>query len=80
MRNAAFGRGALYGNTTESRNIAVGIDSGSTQSTGNANIYLANAGVAGESGPIRIGTVGTHMGATIAGISGRLPAAAAPCS
>jgi hypothetical protein len=69
-QNAAFGRAALYGNSSGSRNVAVGIGAGSSQTTGNDNIYLANAGVGGESGQIKIGTVGTHTGTTIAGISG----------
>ena len=70
LRNVAVGRTALYANTSGSRNVAVGFGAGASQTTGNDNIYLANAGVAGESGQIKIGTVGTHTAATIAGISG----------
>jgi len=65
--NAALGRRALY-YTTGSRNVAVGRDAGFNQTTGSDNIYLANTGIAGESGQIKIGTVGTHTGATFAGI------------
>ena len=68
--NTALGRGALYSNTGGSRNVAVGSGAGYGQTTGNDNIYLASAGVAGESGRIRIGTVGTHVQTQIAGISG----------
>jgi hypothetical protein len=68
--NAALGRGALYTNTAVSRNVAIGSNAGSGQTTGNDNIYLASTGVAAESGQVKIGTVGTHTGTTIAGISG----------
>ncbi|HEX5065378.1 MAG TPA: tail fiber domain-containing protein [Myxococcota bacterium] len=67
--NAAFGFSALQ-NTIGARNVAVGRYAGINQTTGNDNIYLANQGVAGESGQIKIGTAGTHTGTTIAGISG----------
>ncbi len=68
--NAALGQKALENNATGSRNVAVGAGAGSNQTTGSDNIYLANAGVAGESGQIRIGTVGTHTQATVAGVHG----------
>jgi hypothetical protein len=68
--NAAFGRAALYANNSGSRNVAIGSGAGNAQTTGNDNIYLANAGVAGESGQIKIGTAGTHTKTTIAGIRG----------
>jgi hypothetical protein len=68
--NTALGRGALYSSTGGSRNIAVGMGAGNGQTTGNDNIYLASAGVAGESGRIRIGTVGTHVQTQLAGIHG----------
>jgi hypothetical protein len=70
LRNAALGETALRDNATGSRNVAVGAGAGSNQTTGSDNIYLANPGVAGESGQIKIGTVGTHMQAMVAGIHG----------
>ncbi len=72
--NAALGQLALQGSTTGSRNVAVGPGAGSSQTTGSDNIYLANSGVAGESGQIRVGSVGTHTQATVAGIHGRTSA------
>jgi hypothetical protein len=68
-RNTAVGDRALL-NTIGHRNVAVGSSAGANQTTGSDNLYLANLGVAAEFGQIRIGTVGTHTGATIAGISG----------
>jgi hypothetical protein len=68
--NSALGSDALHNSTTASNNIAVGRDAGINQTTGGNNIYLANEGVAGESGQIKIGTAGSHTQATIAGISG----------
>ena len=68
--NTAIGVGALNANTTGSRNTAIGKDAGFLAMTGNDNIYVNNAGVAVESGTIRIGTTPTHTRAFIAGISG----------
>ena len=45
---------------------------GIRQTTGDDNIYLANEGVAAESDQIKIGTVGTHTDAFIAGIDGNV--------
>ena len=69
-KNVAFGDFALRRNTTGTRNVGLGYYAGANQTTGSNNIYLANDGVAGESGQIKIGTVGTHTKTTIAGISG----------
>jgi hypothetical protein len=41
--------------------------SGQYQTTGSDNIYLANDGVAGESGQIKIGTAGTHTATSLVG-------------
>ncbi|MEZ4218057.1 MAG: tail fiber domain-containing protein [Myxococcota bacterium] len=68
FRNTAVGAAALKSNSTGSYNAAIGLLAGSNQTTGSNNIYLANTGLAGESGQIKIGTVGTHTGATFAGI------------
>ena len=69
-RNTAFGTYALYGNTTGDRNLALGSRAGQYQTTGSDNIYLANTGVATESGRIRIGTDLTHTATFVAGING----------
>jgi hypothetical protein len=67
--NTAFGVSALYSNTTGSYNIGEGYHGGYNLTTGSNNIDIANAGVAAESGIIRIGTAGTQTAAYIAGIS-----------
>ncbi|HXK09625.1 MAG TPA: tail fiber domain-containing protein, partial [Vicinamibacteria bacterium] len=67
--NSAFGVQALY-HTTGNGNVAVGVQAGHSQTTGSYNIYLDNAGVAGESNTIHIGTNGRHAATYIAGISG----------
>jgi hypothetical protein len=66
--NSAVGYNALELNTTGNYNVAVGLNAGRYQTTGSDNIYLANNGVAAESGQIRIGTDGTHTQAWMAGI------------
>jgi hypothetical protein len=65
--NTAAGPGALYANTTGNSNVALGYQAGNAQTTGSDNVYVANAGVAGESGTIRIGTAGTHTDTYLAG-------------
>jgi len=68
--NTSVGYNSLLNNTTGSNNIAVGASAGMNLTTGNFNIDIGNAGVAGESRAIRIGTTGTHTRTFIAGISG----------
>ena len=51
-------------------NVAIGRNAGKNLTTGSNNIDVANAGKAGESGTIRIGTDGTQTATYIAGISG----------
>jgi hypothetical protein len=68
--NTASGFDALYYNTTGSKNIALGYQAGLHLTTGSDNIDIANDGVAGESGTIRIGTKSTQTAAFIAGIYG----------
>ena len=68
--NTACGFAALQHNTTGFSNIALGATAGQNLTTGSDNIDIGNAGVAGESSTIRIGTVGTHANTFIAGISG----------
>src|SRR5205823_2157459 len=65
--NTAVGSLALY-NNTGTLNIAIGGNAGRNLTTGNDNIDIGNVGVAGESKKIRIGEVGTHSAAFIAGI------------
>ena len=68
--NTAVGVNALSSNTTGSNNIGVGPVGGLYLTTGSNNIDIGNAGVAGESGIIRIGTAGTQTATFIAGIRG----------
>jgi hypothetical protein len=68
--NTADGINALRNNTTGSSNIALGASAGTNLTTGSNNIAIGNAGVAGESGRIRIGTSGSQTQTFIAGISG----------
>lgn len=67
--NTALGLESLYSNTTGSNNIAVGIESGFNLTTGSNDIDIGNKGTAGDSGTLRLGTLGTHTAAYIAGIS-----------
>ena len=66
LNNTAVGRDALK-NSVGHNNIALGSGSGENLTTGDDNIALGNAGVAGESGRIRIGTDGTHTDTYLAG-------------
>ena len=67
--NVAIGTSALSGNIIGNDNVAIGVGAGN-QITGDSNIDIGNAGVAGEVGTIRIGTGGTHTLAVISGIYG----------
>lgn len=64
--NAGIGDETLLDNITGAYNIAVGFEAGD-QITGNYNIDIGNAGVAGESGIIRIGTNGVQTACYLAG-------------
>jgi len=66
--NTANGDNALFSNTTGSNNIAIGSSAGLSLTTGGNNIDIGNAGVAGESGIIRIGTAGIQTATFVAGI------------
>jgi uncharacterized coiled-coil protein SlyX len=70
FNNTGVGLTALFSNTTGSSNIALGSGAGSNLTTGSNNINIGNAGVAGESGKIRIGASGTQTATFIAGIHG----------
>jgi len=65
-----FGFSALDANTTGNGNIALGSLAGASLTTGSNNIDIGNAGLAGESSTIRLGTIGTQTATFIAGISG----------
>jgi hypothetical protein len=66
--NTALGTNALFNNTGSS-NIAIGESAGSALTTGKNNIDIGNAGIAGESGRIRVGNK-AHKNTFIAGING----------
>jgi hypothetical protein len=68
--NTAVGFNALQNNTIGSSNVGLGVSAGTNLTTGSNNIDIGNAGVAGESRTIRVGTKPTHKNAYIAGISG----------
>jgi hypothetical protein len=68
--NTSSGNSALFNNTTGNSNIAVGFQAGFNLTNGSNNIDIGNAGVAGESKTIRIGTRGAQRNTFIAGISG----------
>jgi hypothetical protein len=66
--NVATGDSALRENTTGDNNVALGFQAGQNLTTGSNNVAIANPGIAGESGTIRIGV--DQSAAYIAGISG----------
>ena len=66
-QNTAFGKAALLNNTSGFDNIALGFFAGYYLTTGSNNIDIGNAGSAGESGVIRLGTPGTHKTTILAG-------------
>jgi len=68
--NSAQGYFSLENNTSGNLNIGVGYKAGVNLTTGSNNIDIGNAGVAAESGIIRIGTPGTQSAAFIAAITG----------
>lgn len=76
VANTAIGAAALQSNISGSGNIAIGQFAGFLN-TGSSNITIGNAGVAGESAAIRIGTNDSHLAAFIAGVRGATTASAA---
>jgi hypothetical protein len=68
--NTAVGTNALLRNISGDGNIALGVNAGANLTIGDANIDIGNAGVAGETETIRIGTFGIQHRAFIAGIRG----------
>jgi hypothetical protein len=68
--NTAVGHLAVSSNTSGGENIALGFEAGSALTTGDSDIDIGNAGVAGESGTIRIGDAAVIHACFIAGING----------
>jgi hypothetical protein len=68
--NTADGAFALGNIDNGSNNIALGASAGSNLTATSNNIDIGNAGVAGDSKTIRIGTTGTQTKTIIAGIFG----------
>jgi hypothetical protein len=64
---AAFGQDALY-QTKGSNNIGLGNDAGYNLTTGSNNVDIANQGMAGDTGVIRIGAASAQTTTYIAGI------------
>lgn len=68
MINTAVGYQALRNMDTGRRNIALGQFAGIKFFNGSDNIYIANPGLAEESGAVRIGTEGIQTATYVAGI------------
>ena len=66
--NTAVGACALSENTSGSNNIAVGNSAGRSLRSGDNNIDIGSAGIARESGVVRIGTEGVQTATYVAGI------------
>jgi len=66
--NTAIGLNALEFNSTGCNNIALGDSAGINLTKGDNNIDIGDAGIAAEANTIRIGRLGTHTNAYIAGI------------
>ena len=75
--STAVGRSALIAQTTGTDNLALGFNAGSNITTTSNNIFLMHAGVAGDSGVIRLGTSGQHTTCHIAGIYNNIAASTA---
>jgi hypothetical protein len=69
--NTAVGHFALR-DSTGSGNTALGESAGANVTAGSNNIDIGNAGRAGDSNAIRIGTVGTQTATFVAGIGGAI--------
>jgi len=66
--NVALGFNALGSLGSGQANIALGLGAGQSITAGDNNIFIGNNGSDGDSGVIRIGTAGTHLSTSIAGI------------
>lgn len=63
--NTADGFQALDSNTTGNANIALVYKAGASLTTADNNIDIANQGVVGEGGTIRLGAPGIHTAGTL---------------
>ena len=70
INNTANGVHALASNTSGSNNVADGWHAGYNLTTGSNNIDIGNAGLAGDTNTIKIGTQSTQTKTVIAGIYG----------
>ena len=69
--NVAIGTNALDNSLTGAKNIAIGNNAGSALVAGESNnIDIANNGVAGDQGVIRLGTQSTQTSCYVAGVFG----------
>jgi len=70
--NVVIGSSAGLSLTTGSNNVVIGVGSaaGSNLTTTSNNVDIANAGLAADSGIVRIGTTGQQTGVFVAGIYG----------
>ena len=69
--NTGVGQASLLGIVTGSNNVAIGHTAGNALTLADSNnILIKHVGIAGDSGRIRIGTLGTQTTAFIAGIDG----------
>jgi hypothetical protein len=71
-KNTAVGYNALM-NSTGNKNIGIGLQAGTTLTSGNNNIFIGNQGAGAESQTIRVGTAQTRTfiaGINVAGVSG----------
>ncbi len=69
-QNVAVGSLALFQNGTGNGNVALGSGAGNRLKKGSNNVYIANRGVDGDSGRIRIGTEGKQTAVFLAGVNG----------
>ncbi|MBL8520102.1 MAG: hypothetical protein JNK75_05455 [Betaproteobacteria bacterium] len=76
--NVALGFSALNNLAAGSGNLALGSYAGTSMTNGSNNVLLGSAGVATESGTVRLGNAGTHTRTFVAGVRGVTPAGAAP--
>jgi len=68
--NVFVGNNAGLNLATGFTNVIIGYNTGLSLTSGDDNIYIANPGVATETGVIRIGTPATHVATFIQGIFG----------
>jgi Chaperone of endosialidase len=68
--NTSVGLDSLFLMASGNDNVALGFRAGDALTAGSNNVYIANPGIATESGIIRIGTSGTQTSAYVQGIFG----------